>query len=166
VQQETHHQRRRLHGIKLRSKLYCWYEIPSSRRNCSCQTCVLSECAERIKAFNPTPSKPFVLGLPTGSSPELIYKSLVQKYKNGEISFKNVITFNMVRLPCHKIIVPYSALSEHFCPSTNQTHEQSSNVQIRMNMSASRSPTQNPTTPSCTRTFSATSTYLLTTSTS
>jgi 6-phosphogluconolactonase/glucosamine-6-phosphate isomerase/deaminase len=59
---------------------------------------VLSEYVERIKAFSPTPSKPFVLGLPTGSSPELIYKSLVQKYKNGEISFKNVVTFNMVSL--------------------------------------------------------------------
>jgi len=49
----------------------------------------------RIKAFTPTPDKPFVLGLPTGSSPEIIYKILVQKYKNGEISFKNVVTFNM-----------------------------------------------------------------------
>jgi len=57
---------------------------------------VLSEHAERIKAFDPTPSKPFVLGLPTGSSPELIYKNLVQRYKDGAISFKNVVTFNMV----------------------------------------------------------------------
>ncbi|KAE9987567.1 hypothetical protein EG328_002208 [Venturia inaequalis] len=49
----------------------------------------------RIKAYNPTPEKPFVLGLPTGSSPEIIYKNLVQTYKNGQISFKNVVTFNM-----------------------------------------------------------------------
>jgi len=53
--------------------------------------------ADRIKAFKPTPEKPFVLGLPTGSSPELIYKHLVKKHKAGEISFKNVVTFNMVR---------------------------------------------------------------------
>jgi len=52
--------------------------------------------ADRIKAFGPTPEKPFVLGLPTGSSPELIYQHLVQKHKAGEISFKNVVTFNMV----------------------------------------------------------------------
>ncbi|KZF22846.1 glucosamine-6-phosphate isomerase [Xylona heveae TC161] len=50
---------------------------------------------DRIKAFGPTPQKPFVLGLPTGSSPEIIYKHLVQRFKSGEISFKNVITFNM-----------------------------------------------------------------------
>ncbi|KAI9756113.1 MAG: Glucosamine-6-phosphate isomerase 1 [Chaenotheca gracillima] len=50
---------------------------------------------DRIKAFDPTPEKPFVLGLPTGSSPEIIYKHLVQEYKAGKISFKNVVTFNM-----------------------------------------------------------------------
>lgn len=52
----------------------------------------------RIKAFNPTESNPFVLGLPTGSSPEIIYKILVQRHRAGEISFKNVVTFNMVCL--------------------------------------------------------------------
>ncbi|BDD57909.1 hypothetical protein MAP00_003232 [Monascus purpureus] len=49
----------------------------------------------RIKSFKPTESQPFVLGLPTGSSPEIIYKILVQRYRAGEISFKNVVTFNM-----------------------------------------------------------------------
>jgi glucosamine-6-phosphate deaminase len=53
----------------------------------------------RIQNFNPTPEKPFVLGLPTGSSPEIIYRILVQKYKAGEISFRNVVTFNMVIYP-------------------------------------------------------------------
>lgn len=53
--------------------------------------------ADRIKAFQPTAEKPFVLGLPTGSSPILVYKYLVEKHKAGEISFKNVVTFNMVR---------------------------------------------------------------------
>jgi hypothetical protein len=51
---------------------------------------------ERIKSFKPTPEKPFVLGLPTGSSPELIYRYLVEKHKAGDISFRNVVTFNMV----------------------------------------------------------------------
>lgn len=42
-----------------------------------------------------------MLGLPTGSSPEIIYKLLVQKFKNGDVSFRNVVTFNMVRPgPC------------------------------------------------------------------
>ncbi|KAH9907337.1 glucosamine-6-phosphate isomerase [Xylariomycetidae sp. FL2044] len=50
---------------------------------------------DRIKHFSPTPSHPFVLGLPTGSSPLGVYKILVEKYKAGEISFENVVTFNM-----------------------------------------------------------------------
>lgn len=37
----------------------------------------------------------FTTGLPTGSSPEGIYKRLVAFHKKGELSFKNVITFNM-----------------------------------------------------------------------
>ena len=39
--------------------------------------------------------KPFVLGLPTGSSPIGVYKRLVAANKEGRVSFKNVITFNM-----------------------------------------------------------------------
>ena len=39
--------------------------------------------------------KPFVLGLPTGSSPLGVYKKLIEMNKAGEISFKNVVTFNM-----------------------------------------------------------------------
>ncbi|KAI5294301.1 hypothetical protein KEM52_004301 [Ascosphaera acerosa] len=49
----------------------------------------------RINAFDPTPEKPFVLGLPTGSTPEVIYRILVERYKVGVVSFKNVVTFNM-----------------------------------------------------------------------
>jgi hypothetical protein len=51
----------------------------------------------RILAFAPTPDRPFVLGLPTGSSPTAVYQRLVEMHKRGEISFANVITFNMVR---------------------------------------------------------------------
>ena len=39
--------------------------------------------------------KPFVLGLPTGSSPIGVYDELVKQYKEGKVSFKNVVTFNM-----------------------------------------------------------------------
>lgn len=39
--------------------------------------------------------KPFVLGLPTGSSPLGMYKALIKAYNDGKVSFKNVITFNM-----------------------------------------------------------------------
>jgi len=49
----------------------------------------------RILEFKPTEERPFVLGLPTGSSPVGLYENLVKFHKNGELSFKNVITFNM-----------------------------------------------------------------------
>jgi len=49
----------------------------------------------RILAFKPTQEKPFVLGLPTGSSPLGVYQHLVKMYERGEISFKHVVTFNM-----------------------------------------------------------------------
>jgi glucosamine-6-phosphate deaminase len=47
---------------------------------------VANYIVDRIKHFNPTPSHPFVLGLPTGSSPLGVYKVLVDKYKAGEVS--------------------------------------------------------------------------------
>ena len=49
---------------------------------------------ERINAAKNN-TKPFVLGLPTGSSPEGMYSELVKAYKEGRVSFKNVVTFNM-----------------------------------------------------------------------
>ncbi len=51
--------------------------------------------ASKIREANPIPENPFVLGLPTGSSPIGTYKELVNLYKKGKVSFKNVITFNM-----------------------------------------------------------------------
>lgn len=40
-------------------------------------------------------AKPFVLGLPTGSTPLGTYKELIEIYRKGKVSFKNVVTFNM-----------------------------------------------------------------------
>ncbi|MBE6195066.1 MAG: glucosamine-6-phosphate deaminase [Rikenellaceae bacterium] len=37
----------------------------------------------------------FVLGLPTGSTPLSTYAHLIELYKAGKVSFKNVVTFNM-----------------------------------------------------------------------
>ncbi len=51
--------------------------------------------AKRIKDFKPTPEKPFVIGLPTGSSPIGTYRELVKLHKAGDLSFANVVTFNM-----------------------------------------------------------------------
>jgi glucosamine-6-phosphate deaminase len=49
----------------------------------------------RINEFAPTAEKPFVLGLPTGSSPIPTYKSLIKLVKDGNLTFKHVVTFNM-----------------------------------------------------------------------
>ena len=49
--------------------------------------------AEAINNYKGT--RPFVLGLPTGSTPMGVYDELVKLYKAGKVSFKNVITFNM-----------------------------------------------------------------------
>ena len=57
---------------------------------------------ERINAFKPTIIKPFILGLPTGSTPIGTYRELVRLHKEGKISFQNVVTFNMdeyVKIP-------------------------------------------------------------------
>ena len=57
---------------------------------------------KRILDFNPTEDNPFVLGLPTGSTPLPTYKRLIEFVASGELSFKHVVTFNMdeyVKLP-------------------------------------------------------------------
>lgn len=50
---------------------------------------------KRIKEKAALTDKPFVLGLPTGGTPVATYQELIRMYRNGEISFRNVITFNM-----------------------------------------------------------------------
>lgn len=51
--------------------------------------------AARIRDAAPTSGKPFVLGLPTGSSPLGVYRELIRLNKEGKVSFANVVTFNM-----------------------------------------------------------------------
>ena len=51
--------------------------------------------AKAINTFAPAKDRPFVLGLPTGSSPLGMYKKLVELNKAGKISFEKVVTFNM-----------------------------------------------------------------------
>ena len=57
---------------------------------------VVNYIIDQINSFVPTSEKPFfVLGLPTGSTPIPVYERLVEAYKKGRVSFKNVVTFNM-----------------------------------------------------------------------
>ncbi len=60
-----------------------------------CSVWAANHIAARIRDFNPSAKNPFVLGLPTGSTPLGTYKALIDLYKNGKVSFEHVITFNM-----------------------------------------------------------------------
>lgn len=51
--------------------------------------------ANKINTYKPVEDKPFVLGLPTGSSPIGVYEELIRMNLAGKVSFKNVVTFNM-----------------------------------------------------------------------
>ena len=51
--------------------------------------------AAKINDFSPNAERPFILGLPTGSTPLGTYKRLIELHKKGIVSFKHVITFNM-----------------------------------------------------------------------
>ena len=56
----------------------------------------------RINEFDLTEERPFVIGLPTGGSPIKTYERLIQFVKDGKLSFRHVVTFNMdeyVNLP-------------------------------------------------------------------
>ena len=51
--------------------------------------------ASRINRAAHTAERPFVLGLPTGSSPIGTYKRLIELCQQGRVSFRHVVTFNM-----------------------------------------------------------------------
>jgi glucosamine-6-phosphate deaminase len=78
--------------------------------------------AAKINRANPSAQKPFVLGLPTGSSPLGMYKSLIELYKAGRVSFEHVITFNMdeyVGLPQDHPQSYYTFMWENFFSHIN-----------------------------------------------
>jgi glucosamine-6-phosphate deaminase len=50
---------------------------------------------KRIAAFQPTKDRPFVIGLPTGGTPVKTYQRLIKAYREGRVTFKHVVTFNM-----------------------------------------------------------------------
>lgn len=61
----------------------------------ACSTWAANYILYKIQQFRPTADKPFVLGLPTGSTPLGTYQKLIEFYQKGLISFENVVTFNM-----------------------------------------------------------------------
>lgn len=51
--------------------------------------------ARRIKDFNPTPERPFGLGVPAGNSPVGTFQQLVSLHQEGKVSFRNVVAFGL-----------------------------------------------------------------------
>ncbi|MGH0054063.1 MAG: glucosamine-6-phosphate deaminase [Sphaerochaetaceae bacterium] len=73
--------------------------------------------AGRIREFEAKENRPFVLGLPTGSSPLGTYAELIRLNKAGYVSFANVVTFNMdeyVGLPRDHEQSYYTFMWKHF----------------------------------------------------
>ena len=61
----------------------------------ACSVWAAYHIAGRINEAQPTAQKPFVLGLPTGSTPLGTYRKLIELNKAGKVSFEHVVTFNM-----------------------------------------------------------------------
>lgn len=82
---------------------------------------------EKINKSGCSAGRPFVLGLPTGSSPVGMYRNLVKACKEGKISFRHVVTFNMdeyVGLPESHPESYHSFMAENLfshvdCPAEN-----------------------------------------------
>lgn len=51
--------------------------------------------ARLIRRAGEDPARPIVLGLPTGSTPLGVYERLIALHRQGKLSFRHVITFNM-----------------------------------------------------------------------
>jgi len=56
---------------------------------------IASYIIDKINRSVKEEARPFVLGLPTGSSPLPVYKEFIDAHKAGKVSFRNVVTFNM-----------------------------------------------------------------------
>ncbi len=81
----------------------------------------------RIRAFRPTADRPFVLGLPTGSTPLGTYQELIRLYQVGEVSFKHVVTFNMdeyVQIPEEHPESYHAFMWSNFFRHVDVVHEQ------------------------------------------
>jgi len=60
-----------------------------------CAEYVAKHIEEKITKLKPNKESPFVLGLPTGSTPLGVYQKLIERVNAKALSFKDVVTFNM-----------------------------------------------------------------------
>lgn len=61
----------------------------------TCAEWAANHIAFRINEFAPDDGRPFVLGLPNGTTSLGVYKELIRLHRSGKVSFKHVVTFNM-----------------------------------------------------------------------
>ncbi|MFQ8826137.1 MAG: 6-phosphogluconolactonase [Alistipes sp.] len=79
--------------------------------------------ARRINEHAKSTDRPFVLGLPTGSTPLGTYRKLIEMCKAGQVSFANVVTFNMdeyVGIPKDHRKLPLVHVEQLFQPHRHQ----------------------------------------------
>jgi len=69
-------------------------KVKDFRNSAEASLQVAYDIANRIR-FTQFAKKPCVLGLATGSTPQKVYDELVKMHKRGDLSFNNVITFNL-----------------------------------------------------------------------
>ena len=91
---------------------------------------VAHEIAAKINEKAARTSEPFVLGLCTGSTPINTYKELIRMVKAGEVSFKNVISFNMDEYVGLPVEHPESYHSFMFTNLFNHIDEPKENIHI------------------------------------
>jgi glucosamine-6-phosphate deaminase len=49
----------------------------------------------RMKEFNPSPARPFVLAIPAGMSPIGTFQQLISLHQEGKVTFRNVVAFGL-----------------------------------------------------------------------
>jgi glucosamine-6-phosphate deaminase len=86
------------------------------KKICATDKSEMASIAADIIGRQVSEKKDSVLGLATGASPLYAYRELVNRYKNGQVSFKGVRTFNLDEY-CG--LPPTSTQSYHYYMKTN-----------------------------------------------
>ena len=103
--------------------------------------------AAKINEKAKVSDKPFVLGLCTGSTPIDTYAELIRMVKAGEVSFKNVISFNMdeyVGLPVDHPESYHSFMHRYLFDQAASTCSSAAWAKTATSPSTSRSPRSAP----------------------
>ena len=84
----------------------------------------------RIKEFNPSPDRPFVLAIPAGLSPIGTFQQLISLHQEGKVSFRNVAAFGLNEYAGIPEDHPQSHHSVHWNNFFSQIDIQADNVRL------------------------------------